>query len=81
MPIARPTILASARGELKTRAEPKRRFALDLGQARLAAAVGNVLAEQHEARIARHLVVEAGVQKVDHGLRRGVGGWMRFALE
>ena len=44
-------------------------LALDLGEARFARAVGHVLAEDHDARVARHLVVQARVEQVDHGLR------------
>ena len=79
MPIARPTMLASASGELKTRSAPKRplqpvgdlehaALALDLVERLLAGAVGDVLAEHHDALVARHLVAQAGVDEVDHGL-------------
>ena len=44
-------------------------LALHLAEARLARAVRDVLAEHHDARVARHLVVEAGVQQVDHRAR------------
>ena len=70
MPIARPTMLASASGELKTRSRAElalqvggdledAALALDLVEALLARAVGDVLAEDDDARVARHLVVQA----------------------
>ena len=83
MPIARPTMLASASGELNTRALPKARcspcvtlktppFPEHVLERGLAAAVGDVLAEDHDARIARHLVLERAVDGGDHrvGLAR-----------
>ena len=84
MPMARPTMLASASGELKTRcdAEPPLQavgdledaaLALDLVEARLAGAVGHVLAEDDDARVARHLVAQAGVEQVDHRLGVALG--------
>src|SRR5881398_1821443 len=41
-------------------------LALDVLQMLLAAHVGHVLAEHHDARIPRHLVLQAGVEQVDH---------------
>ena len=93
MPMARPTMLASARGELKTRSRAElalqvvgdledAALALDLGRGSSSRrAVGHVLAEDHDARVARHLVVQAGVQEVHHRLRvaRGVRARVRKA--
>ena len=42
-------------------------LALDLGQRLFAAGVGHVLAEDDDARVAAHLVVQAGVDQVGHG--------------
>ena len=53
-----------AGGELEDAA-----LALDFGERFLAAGVGHVLAIDHDARIAAHLVVQAGVDKVGHGAR------------
>ena len=71
-------MLASASGELKTRSEPNSvcRPAVSLKtpplpltsvSACLAAGVGHVFAVDHDARIAAHLVVQAGVDQVGHG--------------
>ena len=51
-----------AGGELEDAA-----FALDLSQRLFAAGVGHVFAIDHDARIAAHLVVQAGVDQVGHG--------------
>ena len=51
-----------ARGELEDSA-----LALDLDKNLLAAGVGNIFAIDHNARIATHLVVQAGVDQVGHG--------------
>ena len=81
MPMARPTMLASARGELKTRSEPNLRcrlwVTLKTPPLPLTSAEARPRGEQSatsspeddDARVARHLVVEAGVQEVDHRLR------------
>ena len=88
MPMARPTMQASARGELiaaraaKLPLQPVRDFedaalALDLAQIAFVAAVGHVLAKNQDARVARHLVLQAGVDEVDHGLGLAMKlGWM-----
>ena len=94
MPMARPTMFASASGELKTRVRAElalqvvgdledAALALDRGQALLAAAVGHVLAEDDDRRVARHLVVQAGVQQVDHrlGVARRACGSVRKASD
>ena len=44
-------------------------LALHVGQVVLAAAVGHVLAEDDDPRVARHLVAQADVEQVDHGRR------------
>ena len=73
-------MLASASGELKTRSEPNSvcrpggqledaALALHLCERLFAAGVGHVLAIDHDARIAAHLVVQAGVDQVGHGAR------------
>ena len=70
---------ASASGELKQRVLPNCRckpvrdledaaLALDLGQIAFVAAVGHVLAKDQDARVAGHLVPQAGVDEVHHGL-------------
>ena len=41
----------------------------DLSQRLFAAGVGHVFAVDHNARIAAHLVVQAGVDQVGHGAR------------
>ena len=75
-------MLASASGELKTRSEPNSvcRPAVSLktpplpltsARALFAAGVGHVFAVDHDARIAAHLVVQAGVDQVGHGARSG----------
>ena len=90
MPVARPTIAASASGELNTRScaklvlQPKRQLensALAFHQLALqvffAAAIGHVFAEDHDALVALHLVAQGHVDQIGHGLRRGllaVGG-------
>ena len=51
-----------AGGELEDAA-----FALDLGERVFAAGVGHVFAVDDDARIAAHLVVQAGVDEVGHG--------------
>ena len=74
-------MLASASGELNTRSEPnvalQSRGQLEdaalalhllLAQILLAAAVGHILAEHHDALVALHLVLEAGVDEVGHRL-------------
>ncbi len=77
MPIARPTMLASASGELKTRALPnfRCRFAVTLKTPPLpftfsrycfARTIGHVFAEHDDARIALHLRVQAAVDQIDH---------------
>ena len=64
-------MLASASGELKTRSLPKARcrpcvdlehaaFAGDQRQRRLVAGIGDVLAEDDDARVVRHLVLQRG---------------------
>jgi hypothetical protein len=92
MPMARPTMLASASGELKTRSEPKlaleavrdledAALALALFRALFALAVGHVLAEDHDAGIAGHLVDIGRVQQVDHGLLAIDDFDLAFAVE
>ena len=53
-----------AGGELEDAA-----LALDLGERLLAAGVGHVFAIDDDARVAAHLVVQAGVDQVGHGAR------------
>jgi len=78
--MARPTMAASASGVLKQRSEPnsalqpRRSFehaalALDFGQASLAAAIGDVLAKDDDARVAAHLFRQGQVDLIDHGAR------------
>ena len=77
MPVARPMMLASASGELNTRVAAERplQAVRDLEDAALAghgrqrarsAAVGHVLAEDDDARVARHLVLERAIDRRDH---------------
>ena len=63
-----------AGGELEDAA-----LAFDLGERVFAAGVGHVFAVDDDARIAAHLVVQAGVDQVGHGLRRACPGPLRFA--
>ena len=60
-----------AGGELEDAA-----LAFDLGERLFAAGVGHVFAEDDDARVAAHLVVQAGVDEVGHGaglrVRRGL---------
>ncbi len=58
-----------AGGELEDAA-----LALDLGERVFAAGVGHVFAVDDDARIAAHLVVQAGVDEVGHGARLGALG-------
>src|SRR5207249_11570619 len=53
-------------------------LALDVLQMLLAAHVGHVLAEHHDARIPRHLVLQAGVEQVDH--RGGIAPELRVVF-
>ena len=87
--MARPTMLASARGELYTRSPPKafcspqvtlKTPPLPFTSARLvlAAGVGYVLPEDHDPGIPRHLVLEAAVEQVDH--RGRIAGEARIVL-
>ena len=73
-------MLASASGELKTRALPKSplqiggdfedaALAFHLFEILLARAIGDVFAKDHDALVARHLVVKARVDQIDHRLR------------
>ena len=73
MPMARPTMLASASGELNTRSDAElplqapgdledAALALHLVQVLLAGHVRHVLAEHDDARVPPHLVPHAGVQ-------------------
>ena len=82
-------MLASASGELKTRSEPNsvlqaRRqlensaFALHFVRALFAAGVGHIFAIDDDARIAAHLVVQAGIDEVGHGARSAALGARRF---
>ena len=77
MPIARPTMFASASGELKTRVPPNSFWSpqvtlktaalpLDLPEHLVAGGVGDVLPEDDDARIAPHLVLHARVQEIHH---------------
>ena len=77
--MARPTIAASASGMLKARRAPNSdcnpcgdledaALAFHLGQVLLAAAIGHVLAEGYDQRVAAHLLMQRGVDQVDHGL-------------
>ena len=43
-------------------------LAFHLGQIAFMAAVGNVLAENHDARIASHLILQAGIDEIHHRL-------------
>ncbi len=87
--MARPTMLASASGELKTRARAElalevgrdledAALALDLVEVLLARHVGHVLAEDDDARVALHLLVQAAVDEIDH--RAGVPRKLRALL-
>ena len=82
--MARPMMFASASGELKTRVAAERALQAvrDLEHAalaghaferRLAAAVGDVLAEDDDARVARHLVLQRAVDRRDHRVRLAFG--------
>ena len=79
-------MLASASGELKTRSRAEgalqavrhledAALALHLGERRGVAGVGHVLAEDDDARVARHLVLQRAVDGGDHrvGLAVGLG--------
>src|SRR5207237_3199612 len=56
-------------------------FTLDPRQLVLVAAVRHVFAEDHHARVARHLVAQASVDRVDHGLGLAVKlRWLVKAL-
>ena len=72
MPVARPTMLASASGELKTRSEPNSHCRPEVSlktpplpftsfclQIFFAAAIGHVFAEDHDALVALHLIAQA----------------------
>ena len=78
--MARPTMVASARGALNTRWRAEvllqavggledAALALHLVQDLRPAGVGHILAEDQDAGIPRHLVLQGGVDEVDHGLR------------
>ena len=86
MPTARPMMLASASGELKTRVPPNARCSPCVtlktpplpwtdSSAASRLAVGDVLAEHDDARVARHLVLHRAVDGRDHrvGLAFGRG--------
>ena len=84
MPMARPMMSASASGELNTRSLPKARcrpcvtlktpaLAGDRLERRLAAAVGHVLAEHDDPRVARHFVLQRAVDRGDHRVGLAVG--------
>ena len=75
---------ASAIGALKTRSSPYSRckpvsdfedapFARNLLQRFLAARVGDILAEDHDARVAGHFVLERAIDGRDHGVGFAVG--------
>ena len=78
--MARPTMLASASGELKTALAAERAlqavrhlehaaFARHLVEQLVAADVGHVLAEHHHPRVVRHLVVQRPVDERHHRFR------------
>ena len=71
-PVAAELLLQSP-GDLEDAA-----LALHLAEVLLAAGVGHVLAEDDDARIARHLVLQAGVEQVHH--RGRVAGELRIVL-
>ena len=84
-PTARPTIFASASGELNTRSEPNSvckpggqlenpALAFDLVQSLFAAGIGHIFAVHDDARIAPHLVLQADVDQVRHRPRRAALG-------
>ncbi len=89
-PMARPMMVASARGALNTRLRAELALqavgglehpalALHLVQDLRPGGVGHVLAEQQDGRVAGHLLAQGGVDQVDHGLpARGRG--LRSAL-
>ncbi len=92
MPMARPTMEASAMGELKQRRRAEfglqsggqledAAFAFDFGQIAFAAAIGDVFAEHDHAVVAAHLLVEGAVDQVGHGPRfaRGLAGMSKAA--
>ena len=54
-------------------------LALDLGQVGFATAIGHVLAEHDDARIALHFLVQRQIDFVHHGAR--VAGEMRLGFE
>ena len=75
--MARPMMLASASGELKTRSLPKARCRPCVtlktpplpetdASASGSAAVGDVFAEHDDARVARHLVFQRAIDRRDH---------------
>ena len=80
MPMLRPMIAASARGELNTRSLPNARckpcvtlktppFPGTEASARDAAAIGDVLTEDDNPRIARHFVLERPIDGGNHRVR------------
>src|ERR1700733_11039686 len=96
MPVARPTMAASANGELKTRSlpdldcRPKVRlktppFHQLLTEIFFAAAVSDIFAEDDDAFVALHFVAERRVDEVRHGFGGELFGvfafrWFRCGL-
>ena len=86
MPVARPTIFASAIGELNTRSEPNSHLqargqfedsAFALYQLVLevffAAAVRHIFAEDDDAFIAAHFIAQRGIDQIGHRLIGAAG--------
>jgi len=77
MPMARPTMFASARGELKHgrcrisaagwQYFENPAFAFDVVQALIARTVGDVFAKDYDARVAGHLGVQTTIDQINHG--------------
>ena len=78
--MARPTMAASANAALKTLQasgeleDAAFAFALLLREILFAGAVSDIFAEDDDAGVATHFVVEAGIDKVGHGARGAVAG-------
>jgi len=89
MPMARPTMLASASGVLKTRSWPyflcrpewleDAALPFYMFQVFVAAGVGDVFAENSDALVARHFVRERGGDHFDH--RFGSAVKLRLSAE
>ncbi len=91
MPMARPTMAASAIGELNTRLEPYLRCKPGRGledaalpfhvrQVFDAAAVGDVFSEDYDALVAGHFVEQRGRDDFDHRFGMAVQMRLRFKL-